>query len=241
MPEQTLTPALELAQRNARQSPNESAEYREARQRLLVAEIELRRKNEEVAALRRALPVGGEVPQVYTFEGPDGPVTLNELFGDKHTLILYSYMFGPQRDEPCPMCTSTIATWQPKAQDLQQRVAFGVIARSPYARLAAWKQHRGWPEVPLYADLSGDYTRAYVDANDGDAPGLNVFTRGDGVIRHFWGGEMNFDMADTGQDPRGGIDIDPLWTWLDLTPEGRGGDWYPSLRYGAKQAEACCH
>ena len=240
MPEQTLVSASDLAGKNTAHVPNESPEYRAARQRLLAAEIELRRKNEEVAALRRALPPGGEFPQNYTLEGPDGTVTLEDLFGDKDTLIVYSYMFGPQREAPCPMCTSTIATWQTKTQDVQQRVAFAVIARSPYARLADWKQQRGWSNVPLYSDPSGDFTRAYVSADDSDVPGLTVFNRRDGVVRHFWSGEMNFDMADPGQDPRGGVDLDPLWTWLDLTPGGRGSTWYPSLSYSAA-AETCCH
>ncbi|WP_419807167.1 DUF899 family protein [Terriglobus sp.] len=190
--------------------------------------------------MRRALPLGGQVPQDFVFEGPNGTVTLDQLFGEKDTLILYSFMFGPQREAPCPMCTSTVAGWQTKVQDLQQRVAFGVIARSPYARLADWKQQRGWSNVPLYSDPSGDFTRTYVSADDGDVPGLTVFTRQGGVVRHFWSGEINFDMADPGQDPRGGADIDPLWTWLDLTPGGRGGDWYPSLSYG-DAARTCCH
>jgi predicted dithiol-disulfide oxidoreductase (DUF899 family) len=240
VPESVLVPAADLAQKNTAHFPNESPEYRAARQHLLIAELELRRKTEEVAALRRALPAGGEVPQNYVFDGPDGPVTLEQLFGDKDTLILYSYMFGPEREAPCPMCTSTLATWQPKVQDLQQRVAFAVIARSPYERLAEWKRQRGWGNVPLYSDASGDYTRAYVSADDGDVPAVNVFTRRDGTIRHFWSAEMNFDMADPGQDPRGHADIDPLWTWLDLTPGGRGGDWYPSLTY-AQAASSCCH
>ena len=60
-------------------------------------------------------------------------------------------------------------------------------------------------------------------------PGYNVFTRRDGTIRHFWSGEMGAATADPGQDPRGAPDIDPLWTILDTTPEGRGKDWYPRL------------
>lgn len=240
MPEQSLMPALELAAKNTARYPNESTEYRAARQRLLAAEIELRRKNEEVAALRHNLPPGGEIPQNYVFEGCGGLITLEQVFAGKDTLMVYSYMFGPERDAPCPMCTSLVATWQTKAHDLQQRVAFAVIARSPYERLAQWKRDRGWSNVPMYADVSGDYTRAYVSADDGDTPGLNVFTRRDGIIRHFWGGEMNFTLADPGQDPRGPVDIDPLWIWLDLTPEGRGADWYPSLTYGTPAA-TCCH
>jgi len=60
---------------------------------------------------------------------------------------------------------------------------------------------------------------------------LNVFTRRDGMIRHFWGGEMGFETADPGQDPRGAPDLMPLWIILDNTPEGRGTDWYPKLSY----------
>jgi predicted dithiol-disulfide oxidoreductase (DUF899 family) len=75
------------------------------------------------------------------------------------------------------------------------------------------------------------YTRDYVSAEDADMPGYNAFTRRDGPIRHFWGGEMGGATADPGQDPRGAPDFDPLWTLLDTTPEGRGKDWYPKLGY----------
>ncbi len=51
------------------------------------------------------------------------------------------------------------------------------------------------------------------------------------TIRHFWGGEMNGASADPGQDPRGAPDLMPIWTILDVTPEGRGTDWYPKLNY----------
>ncbi len=83
----------------------------------------------------------------------------------------------------------------------------------------------------IYSDASGDYTRDYVSAADTDAPGYNVFTRRDRTIHHFWSGEMGPATADPGQDPRGAPDMDPLWTVLDTTPEGRGKDWYPSLSY----------
>jgi predicted dithiol-disulfide oxidoreductase (DUF899 family) len=64
---------------------------------------------------------------------------------------------------------------------------------------------------------------------------FNVFTRrqetGGSTIRHFWGGEMNGASADPGQDPRGAPDLMPIWTILDVTPQGRGTDWYPKLNY----------
>jgi predicted dithiol-disulfide oxidoreductase (DUF899 family) len=224
-------PSGELAARNKAHFPNESAEYRQARNGLLAAEIGLRRAIEQVAALRRALPAGGEVPGDYTFEGIDGTVRLSQLFGDKDTLVLYSMMFGPEREQACPMCTAMLTSWEGTARNLRERVALAVTARSPIKRLLAFKEERGWQNLPIYSDSKGDYTRAYVHADDGDVPGLSIFTRSDGAIRHFWSGEMSGEMADPGQDPRGAPDLDPLWTILDLTPAGRGASWYPMLEY----------
>lgn len=226
-----LKPAAELANTNRTREPNESAEYRRARQALLIEEIELRRQIERVAQLRRALPDGGEVTKAYAFEGERGPVAFADLFGDKPTLVVYSYMFGPQREQPCPMCTSFMGTWEAKLPDIEQRIAFVFVARSPIARLVAAKRARGWTRHKVYSDVSGDYTRDYVSAEDADVPGYSVFTRRDGSIRHFWSAEMGMGTADPGQDPRGAPDMDPLWTILDTTPEGRGKDWYPRLSY----------
>jgi predicted dithiol-disulfide oxidoreductase (DUF899 family) len=232
MPDQTtLISATELAARNGVTLPNESAEYRAARNTLLAEEIELRRHIERVAALRRALPPGGEVPADYEFESPAGPVRLSDLFAGHQTLLIYSYMFGPQRERACPVCTSMLSAWDGSAHSVQQRASLAVVARSPLARLLAFKQERGWQHLRLYSDLTGDYTRAYVSAEDADVPALNVFTRRDGVIRHFWSVEMGPVTADPGQDPRGAPDIDPLWTIFDFIPEGRGVDWYPKLDY----------
>jgi predicted dithiol-disulfide oxidoreductase (DUF899 family) len=231
MDSSTLKPAAELARTNKTRHPNESTEYRRAREALLAEEIELRRHIERVAEMRRALPPGGEVTRAYEFSGDSGKVTLPELFGNKQTLVIYSYMFGPQREKPCPMCTSFMSTWEAKLPDVEQRIAFAFVARSPIERLIEAKRARGWTRHKVYSDTSGDYTRDYVSATDADMPGYSVFTRRDGVLRHFWSGEMGQTMADPGQDPRGAPDIDPLWTLLDTTPEGRGKDWYPKLGY----------
>ncbi|MFE0754667.1 DUF899 family protein [Inquilinus sp. NPDC058860] len=233
MDAKTLTPAAELARANPVRIPNESAEYRAARTALLAEEIELRRHIERVAAQRRALPPGGAVTGDYRFEGADGPIDLAGLFGDKQTLVVYSYMFGPQRERPCPMCTNLLGAWEGNAADIGQRVSLAVVARSPFARLADWKRERGWRDLRLYSDLNGAYSRDYFGvAPDGsDIPALNVFIRRDGTIRHFWAGEMTGATADPGQDPRGAPDPAPLWMVLDCTPEGRGTDWYPKLSY----------
>ena len=90
--------------------PGENASYREARDQLLEAEIKLRKNMEEVAALRRKLPLGGEVAQDYVFTAgaPDlndthteKKMRLSELFvPGKDSLIIYSFMFGPNMPEP---------------------------------------------------------------------------------------------------------------------------------------------
>jgi predicted dithiol-disulfide oxidoreductase (DUF899 family) len=224
-------PAAEMARRSPVRFPNESAEYRAARTALLQEEIELRRHLERVAAQRRALPPGGEVIGDYRFEGSSGPTDFAGLFGDKQTLAVYSLMFGPERERPCPMCTNLLGPLDGNAADLGQKIALAVVARSPIERLVAFKQERGWRNLQLYRDLNEEYSKAYhgLLPDGSDVPTFNVFTRKDGVIRHFWSGEMT--ESDPGQDPRGAPDLAPLWNVLDMTPEGRGTDWYPKLDY----------
>src|ERR1700729_1908879 len=155
---QVLNPAAELARANPVRIPNESTEYRAARTALLAEEIELRRHIERVAAQRRALPPGGPVIGDYRFEGEDGPTDFAGLFGDKQTLGVYSYMFGPEGARPCPMCTNTLGAWEGNAADIGQRISLAVVARSPIERLVAWKKERGWRDLRLYSDLNGAYS-----------------------------------------------------------------------------------
>jgi predicted dithiol-disulfide oxidoreductase (DUF899 family) len=228
-----MAPAAELARKNGVRLPNESDEYRRARDALLAEEIELRRHIERVAEQRRALPPGGAVTKDYRFESERGPVGFADLFGGKETLAVYCYMFGPQRERPCPMCTSLLSAWDGEAPDIEQRIALAVVARSPIERLVAFKEERGWRHLKLYSDASGAFSRDYhaVSKEGGDDAGFHVFTRRDGAIRHFWSGEMGQVTADPGQDARGAPDLMPIWTILDATPEGRGADWYPKLDY----------
>jgi len=230
---EALEPAAEIARRSPVRFPNESAEYRAARTALLAEEIELRRHLERVAAQRRALPPGGEVVGDYRFEGEDGPTDFAGLFGEKDTLGVYSFMFGPQRQRPCPMCTSLLGPLDRNARDLDQHMSLVVVARSPIARLVAFKQERGWQALRFYSDFNDNYSKDYFGvAPDGsDIPSFNVFTRRDGIIRHFWAGETT--EGDPGQDPRGAPELAPLWNFLDMTPEGRAADWYPKLDYAS--------
>jgi predicted dithiol-disulfide oxidoreductase (DUF899 family) len=226
-----MKPAGKLAATNTAHFPNESTAYRAARNALLAEEIELRRHVERVAARRRELPIGGEVPRDFEFVSEAGRATLSELFGDKDTLLVYSMMFGPQRKAACPSCTSFLTSWNGTAVNLRERVAMVVTARSPVERLVDYKKQRGLENLNFVSDGSGEFTRTYVNAEDADVPGFSVFTRRDGKVFHFYSGELSGAMADPGEDPRGAPDMDPLWLMLDLAPEGRGTDWYPKLEY----------
>jgi predicted dithiol-disulfide oxidoreductase (DUF899 family) len=237
--------------------PAESAEYRTARDELLVKEIELRRQMEAVAAERRKLPPGGEVPEDYVFqgEGPDGnpmDVRLSNLFAPgKDSLAIYSFMFprdpgddrpGPVREKesaklplaeaPCPSCVSLLDQLDGAVEHADQVMNFVVIAKSPLDRLSTWKRERGWRRLRLLSSADNTYNRDYLAETPEGAqrPILNVFHRDGATIRHFWGSELFYAQWDPGQDPRHVGTLEPLWNLFDLTPEGRP-DWDEQLNY----------
>ncbi len=230
----TLKPAAELAAATSRPYPNEPPGYRAAREALIAEEIELRRHLERVAAQRRALPLGGEVPEDYAFEGEDGGrVRLSEMFGEHDTLITYFWMYGPKRERPCPMCTNLLGGLDGNARDIEQKAALAIIALSPVARQQAFARERGWRALRFYSSAGNNFARDYRGLMDDgvDTAALNVFVKRDGKVHLFWAGELGFETADPGQDPRGAPDLAPLWNWLDMTPRGRDPNWYPKLDY----------
>ena len=212
--------------------PNESPAYRKARNKLLTAEMDLRRRVEAVAKLRRSLPLGGEVPEDYVFD-EGRPVRLSQLFGDKKSLVLYSYMYGPKMKAPCPMCTSFLDAIEGNAQHIEQTVALAVAAKSPIARIRAFARGRGWKRLRLLSSAKSTYHQDYFgESGDGDQmPMANVFVKRGKKVLHFWASELLDAHGVDGVDSRH-IDMAwPLWNVLDWTPEGRGKSWYPSLRY----------
>ena len=214
--------------------PGENPEYRAARNELLEAEKDLRRNVERVAAQRRQLPLGGEPPEDYAFDGADGPVRLSELFADgKDSLIVYSYMFGPQMKQPCVMCTSILDALDGEAPHVVQRVNLAVVAKSPLDRILGFTQPRGWRNLRLLSSANNTYNRDYhgEDAMGAQMPACNVFVKRDGKVRHFYSTELLYDAWEKGQDGRHADMFWPLWNLFDLTPEGRGTDWYPRLSY----------
>src|SRR5690554_914322 len=166
--------------------PNETVEYRDARNRLLEAEVALRRRMEAVAAELRALPPGGEVPEDYEFDciGADGlpsKLRMSELFRSSDTLMIYHYMFPrhvadkrsgptegataqlPLSDGPCPSCTALIDTWEgamPHFEGLGGKLA--VVAKAPIERVAAFARDKGWKHIRLLSAANNTFKQDYL-------------------------------------------------------------------------------
>jgi predicted dithiol-disulfide oxidoreductase (DUF899 family) len=200
--------------------PNESPEYREARESLLRDERELVDKVKAVAAKRRTLPAGGELKEDYVFQwAVDGKVgqrvRFAELFGDKSTLLLYSFMFGPNWDNPCPSCTSLVDGFDRTWYQVSRDAVFVAIAKAPAARINAWAKHRGWSQIPLLSGSESTYQADYkcqADSDDMQLPVMHVFRKQQDKILHFWGTESMSNHLDT---------VWPYWNLMDFTPEGR--------------------
>ena len=146
--------------------PHERPEYGRARNALLDAEIRLRVQAEAVAAQRRALPAGGAIPEDYVFErigdhGRPEKIAMSRLFGPHRTLILYSFMYGPERDAPCPMCTLLLDSVEGGARHVGQRASLYIVAKSPIARLVQWARERGWPHLQFLSTAGNRYSADY--------------------------------------------------------------------------------
>jgi predicted dithiol-disulfide oxidoreductase (DUF899 family) len=218
--------------------PNESPEYRKARDELLAAENALRQQTEDVAVMRRNLPPGGAIGEDYVFDeiGPDGGVKqtkLSELFAaGRDSLMLYGFMYGPAQEQPCTMCTSIVDGLNGNAAHIAQRMSLAIVARSPIERITEFANSRGWNNLRMLSSANNTFGFDYQSEDDkgNQRPMANVFVRRGDSILHSWGSELMFEEFATG-NPRH-VDIFwPLWNVLDLTPEGRGDDWYPSLSY----------
>jgi predicted dithiol-disulfide oxidoreductase (DUF899 family) len=223
--------------------PNESDEYLAKREELRHAEIELLKQREKVAALRRSLPPGAPIQDYEFLEGPtsldqgDEPVTktrLSELFtAPDRSLVVYHFMFGKKQTTPCPMCTAWIDSCNGIAHHLAQNLDLAIVAAAELPELRAFARERGWTKLRLLS--AGESTFKY-DLGSEDREGqqdstISVFTRDqDGTLRHFYSGHpwLADDIKERGID-----ELNPIWNFMDLTPQGRG-EFYSSLEYGTK-------
>ncbi len=223
--------------------PGESNAYRKARDELLGLEIELRRNLEKVAARRRQLPAGGKLKQDYVFE--EGAQELNDtealystkfsqLFeNNKNSLVVYSFMFEPDAELPCPMCTSFLDSLNGTAQHARDRINIAVVAKAPIQKVRAFAATRDWVHLRLLSSCKNTYNADYLAENEawGQMPAINVFSRTGGGIFHSYNTELLYAPSEENQDPRHADLLWPLWCLFDLTPDGRGSEWYPRISY----------
>ena len=227
-----LAAADDLAAASKTHWQGESADYRRARTALLAEEIALRRKIQRVAEQRRALPPG-PIAKDYRFLDEQGrEIGLADLFGEHDTLFTYLWMYGPERERPCPMCTSFVGSFDVPAPDIAQRLGLAIIGRSPVARQLAFARERGWRNLKFYQTIDEDFVRDTHWVIDGqEGAGVLVWQRDGDAVRLFWAAEGGPETADPGFDPHLAPDPTPLWNLLDWTPEGRSKAWYPKLEY----------
>jgi predicted dithiol-disulfide oxidoreductase (DUF899 family) len=218
-----------------RRYPNESAAYRKARTALLKDERELIAKTKAVATKRRKLPLGGKLKEDYVFERASGNigqrVKFSKLFGDHDTLLLYSFMFGPNWDKPCPSCTSLMDGFDRTAYQVSRNAAFVGIAKAPPERIAAWAKERGWSQIELVSGFKSPFQADYRcqgDSDDMQWPVMHVFTKRGSEIFHFWATETASNHVDT---------VWPYWNLMDFTPEGRPDRVTPPQKFRSKFLE----
>ncbi|CAM2069394.1 Thioredoxin family protein [Sulfidibacter corallicola] len=223
-----------------------------ARKELLAKEKEFVRLRDQLTRQVRELP-WEPVDKDYRFEGPNGPVTLNDLFGSKNQLIVYHFMFGPDWEEGCKSCSFLMDHVAPSAVHMADRgVALALVSRAPMAKLTAFQRRMGWQVnwvSSFGTDFNGDYqvtaTEAKVASGDyqynyrpntseanTELPGLSVFAKDeDGRIYH------TYSTYARGLDSFIGA-----YRLLDVVPQGRNeaGLSYPMewIRHRDKYANA---
>ncbi len=207
-------------------------EWLKARVAHLAAEKEFTRKRDELSRQRRELP-WERVEKNYTFEGPNGPETLADLFAGRNQLIIYHFMLGPNWEEGCKSCSFLADHFDAARIHLAHRdVTFAVVSRAPLQRIEAFQKRMGWRFHWVSAfgtsfqhdygvhftkeELAGevDYNYQKTRFNVTDGPGLSVFYKDDtGEIFH------TYSTYARGLDSLVGT-----YHFLDLVPKGRDED-----------------
>jgi predicted dithiol-disulfide oxidoreductase (DUF899 family) len=184
------------------------AEWREARDALLVKEKEATHARDALAAQRRRLPMVEYSPD-YEFEGPDGVVNLPDLFEGRRPLILYHFWFPPD-GSPCDGCSMFADQLSHLAHLNARDTTFALVSRAPQQEIEDFKRRMGW-SMPWYTVVGEDFQKA---RGTTEYFSLDVFIRD--------GDKVFLTYATTG---RGVEALGPIWTFLDLTPLGRQETW----------------
>jgi len=200
------------------------AEWQAAYVALLAKEKEATRARDTLAAERRRLP-RVRIEKDYAFAGPEGEVTLPDLFEGRSQLLLYHFMFGPNQNAGCDGCSMFVDQVGHLAHLHARDTSFAVVSRAPIEKIAAYKERMGWT-FPWVSSFSSDFNVDFGVGpetpqedvyQDGETFGLSVFLRdGDEVYRTYF------------TDGRGVEALGSVWTLLDLTPLGRQETWEDS-------------
>jgi predicted dithiol-disulfide oxidoreductase (DUF899 family) len=197
-----------------------SAEWKAAREKLLVKEKAATRAGDALAAERRRLPMV-RIDKDYWFEGQDGKASLVQLFAGRPQLIIYHFMFAPTVDgwpeAGCPGCSFFVDQIGHLAHLHARETSFALVSRAPLANIQRYQKRMGWT-VPWFSSSGSDFNVDFgVTTDEGETFGLSVFLRnGDNVFRTYF------------TSGRGVEALGSTWTFLDLTPFGRQENWEDS-------------
>ena len=192
-------------------------EWNAAREELLVKEKEMTRARDALAAERRRMPLMA-VEKDYTFEGPNGRVSLLDLFEGRRQLVVYRFFYDPDvagwPEKGCVGC-SLVADQVAHPAHLNSRdTTLAFVSRAPQENIAGLKARMGWELIPWYT-LTDDFD---ADFDVGEWHGTNAFYRDDedGIFRTYF-------VDNRGDEPMGGT-----WAYLDITALGRQEAWKDS-------------
>ncbi len=190
--------------------------WESARAALLAEEKALTKMYDRVAAQRRRLPMV-HMDKPYRFAGAEGDVTFAQMFAGQRQLIMYHFMYGPQNDVGCPVCTGFMNSL-PDLSYLEQRdTRFVIVARAPYAKLAAHRTLSGI-RFPFYSSYESDFNYDMKMSDErGEGQGVSVFFRiGDAVYHTYTALQRGVEGLASAQ------------SFLDRTPYGRQLDFEDS-------------
>ncbi len=224
------------------------ADWIAARKAFLKKEKEFTHLRDDLSRPRRELP-WEKVEKNYTFEGPNGKVTLADLFAGRKQLIIYHFMFGPQWKEGCPSCSFIADQFDSITLHMAQRdTTLTAISRATYPQIEAFKKRLGW-KIPWVSSFGSIYNYEPSNFPSDERPGASVFVKKDGQIYHTYSTyQRGLDMMLN------------AYNFLDLTPKGRDEEGLPwpmawvrhHDKYGdpkgvdaitliAQSLDACCH
>lgn len=179
----------------------EAAEWAAARERLLVEEKAHTRAGDALAARRRRLPMV-RIEGEWRLTGPDGEVTLLDLFEGRRQLVLYHHMLQPGDTRPCPGCSAFGDSVPEHLEHLHARDAtFAMVAEAPYDEVEAYRQRMGWT-MPFYSQHGSTFGADVNPSPHGPTSfAVSVFLRDGSQVYRTWttqgrGAEALANMVD---------------------------------------------